>query len=86
MAFGLMQGNKCAMADESLWGEYYILKDVNRFPTTEHFWDCECETNYIHPKCVPVCPRGGAVSDVCSDSRINEVFAALMASPDISNW
>ena len=86
MAFALMQGNKCAMADESLWGEYYILKDVNRFPTTEHFWDCECETNYIHPKCVPVCPRCGAVSDECSDSRINEVFAALMASPDISNW
>ena len=68
------------------WNENYILKDVNRFPTTEHFWDCECETNYIHPKCVTVCPRCGAVSDECSDSRINEVFAALMASPDISNW
>ena len=86
MAFGLMQGNKCAMTDESLWGEHYVLKDVNRFATTEHFWDCECETNYIHPKSVPVCPRCGAVSDECSDSRINEVFAALMASPDISNW
>ena len=68
------------------WDENYILKDVNRFPTTEYFRDCECETNYIRPKCVLVCPRCGAVSDECSNSRINEVFAALMASPDISNW
>ena len=68
------------------WDENYILKDVNRFPTTEYFRDCECETNYIRPKCVPVCPRCGAVSVECSESRINEVFAALMASPDISNW
>ena len=68
------------------WDENYILKHVNRFPTTEYFRDCECETNYIRPKCVPVCPRCGAVSDECSESRINEVFAALMASPDISKW
>lgn len=38
-------------------------KDVNSFPTTVHFWDCECEANYIHPKSVPVCPRCGVVSD-----------------------
>lgn len=50
MAFELMQGNKCAMADESLWGEYYALKDVNRFATTEHFWDCECERIIFIPK------------------------------------
>ena len=68
------------------WDENYILKDVNRFPTTEYFRDCECEANYIHPMCVPVCPRCGAVSDECPDSRTNEVFAALMASPHISNW
>ena len=59
---------------------------TNQCCPSESHWDCECETNYIRPKCVLVCPRCGAVSDECSDSRINEVFAALMASPDISNW
>ena len=42
---------------------------TNQCCPSESHWDCECETNYIHPQCVPVCPRGGAVSDVCSDSR-----------------
>ena len=74
------------VGETEYWDENYILKDVNRFPTTVHFWDCECEANYIHPKCVPVCPRCGAVSDECPDSRTNEVFAALMAWPEVSCW
>ena len=36
MALELMQGNKCAMTDESLWEEHYVLKDVNRFTTESH--------------------------------------------------
>ena len=72
--------------DYSLWDENYSLKDVNQFSTTEHFWDCECETNYIHPKSVSICPRCGAVSDERPDSRTNEVFATLMGNPDVSNW
>lgn len=72
--------------DNNLWNENYTLKDVNQFSTTEHFWDCECETNYIHPKSVSVCPHCGAISDERPDSRIDEVFALLMAEPDISLW
>lgn len=67
--------------DIECWGENYILKNENQFETTEHFWDCECETNYIHPKCVSVCPRCGAYQEERPDSRTNEVFASLMAVP-----
>ena len=74
------------VGETEYWDENYILKDVNKFPTTVHFWDCECEANYIHPKSVSVCPRCGAVSDECPDSRTNEVFAALMAWPEVSCW
>ena len=75
----------CAQEVE-YWGENYILKDVNQFSTTEQFWDCECEVNYIHPKSLLVCPRCGARQDDCPDSRTNEVFAALMARPEVSCW
>lgn len=68
------------------WDENYILKDVNRFPTTVHFWDCECEANYIHPKSLLVCHRCGAHQDDCPDSRTNEVFASMMAWPEVSCW
>ena len=68
------------------WNEDYSLKDVNQFSTTEYFWDCECEENYIHPKSVLVCPRCGAISDERPDSLTNEVFASLVAEPDVSKW
>lgn len=68
------------------WGENYILKDVNQFQTTERFWDCECEVNYIHPKSVLVCPRCKARRDERPDSRMNEVFALMMATPEVANW
>ena len=74
------------VCETEYWDENYILKDVNKFPTTVHFWDCECEANYIHPKSVPVCPRCGAHQDDCPDSRTNEVFAVLMARPEVSCW
>ena len=75
----------CAQEVE-YWGENYILKDVNQFSTTEQFWDCECEVNYIHPKSVLVCPRCKACRDERPDSRMNEVFALMMASPEVANW
>ena len=75
----------CAQEVE-YWGENYILKDVNQFSTTEQFWDCECEVNYIHPKSVLVCPRCKARRDERPDSRMNEVFALMMATPEVANW
>lgn len=68
------------------WGENYILEDVNQFPTTEQFWDCECEVNYIHPKSVLVCPRCKAQRDERPDSRMNEVFSQMMAYPETAKW
>jgi len=37
------------------------------------FWDCECETGYIHPDNHDVCPVCGAVAEVQPASRANEV-------------
>lgn len=74
------------MTNGECWGEYYVLKDENRFMTTEQFWDCECDVNYIHPKSVSVCPRCGAVSEERPDSRTNEVLGLLMSKPDVSLW
>ena len=43
--------------------------------TTEDYWDCECETDYIHPKTESSCPRCGVNEreDRMPDSHIVEV-------------
>lgn len=43
--------------------------------TTEEYWDCECATNFIHPKTVAECLRCGAQRDDQPDSRVSEVIA-----------
>lgn len=43
--------------------------------TTEKYWDCECEKNFIHPKIQTECPICGAVAEEQPDSRVNEVLA-----------
>ncbi len=43
--------------------------------TTEKYWDCECEHNFIHSKTQTMCHICGAVADDQPDSRINEVLA-----------
>ena len=78
------EGQSGVTPDDEYWGENYILKNENQFTTTEYFWDCECETVYIHPKSVLACPRCGACQEERPDSRTNEVFASLMAVPIIS--
>ncbi len=41
--------------------------------TTEKYWDCECETNYIHSKEEKECKICYAHNEDCSDSRMAEV-------------
>lgn len=44
--------------------------------TTEKYWDCECEHNYIHSAAEEVCPKCGAHRDEQPDSIVSEVKAA----------
>jgi hypothetical protein len=42
--------------------------------TTDQYWDCECEHNFIHPKECPICFKCGAIKEEQPDSRVNEVL------------
>tara|TARA_Y100000310_G_C20567166_1_gene756085 strand:+ start:98 stop:592 length:495 start_codon:yes stop_codon:yes gene_type:complete len=44
------------------------------FQTVQGYWDCECESNYIHHRSVEICPNCGALSEEQPDSKTNEVF------------
>lgn len=44
------------------------------FYTTPLFWDCECETDYIHPASHETCPACTAVRQDCPDARLDEVL------------
>ena len=54
--------------------------------TTPLFWDCNCETNYIHSSTEYHCALCGAINnDEQPDSRIDEVllipaFAEILAN------
>ena len=50
--------------------------------TTEYFWDCECEKNYIHPKTEEMCGKCGYHHHEMPDSRTVEVIRML--SGDLS--
>ncbi len=43
--------------------------------TTPSFWDCECQTNYIHPKIEIKCDSCRVFSTDQPDSRVVEVEA-----------
>lgn len=45
--------------------------------TTDKYWDCECEKDYIHPKSQDICSRCGVNKDEMPDSRVDEVEALL---------
>ncbi len=42
--------------------------------TSEDYWDCECEHNYIHPKTQDRCFVCGAFAEEQPDSRVNEII------------
>ena len=42
--------------------------------TDDRYWDCECETNFIHLKANTLsCSICGMSEDECSDSRPSEI-------------
>lgn len=41
---------------------------------TPDFWDCECESNFIHHKNELRCYICGFEADDCPDARLDEVF------------
>ena len=45
--------------------------------TTEKYWDCECEHDYIHPKNELNCPICHTLKNEQPDSHINEVIEML---------
>ncbi len=45
--------------------------------TTPQFWDCECQTNYIHPSSQDRCAACGARREDQPDARVNEVKLLL---------
>lgn len=47
-----------------------------QFETTELYWDCECEVDFIHPKNLERCEVCGAQASEMPDARVNEVRAA----------
>jgi hypothetical protein len=49
----------------------------NAVVTNNNFWDCECESNYIHTKSTRLCPHCNAESDEQPDSHQSEVEALL---------
>jgi len=51
------------------------IEKLNEFITVDtEFWDCECETKYIHHKArLRECRRCGVIADEQPDSRANEV-------------
>lgn len=52
-----------------------MTSDRSVVKTTEDYWDCDCERNFIHPKSCKSCPVCGAEKDEHPDSRVNEVKA-----------
>ena len=41
--------------------------------TTDEYWDCECEEEYIHYAEQPCCTKCGAIREDCPDSRLAEI-------------
>ena len=61
---------------DSFWK---ILKPITQrienpdVQTTDEYWDCECEEEYIHPAEQPCCTKCGAIRGDCPDSRLAEI-------------
>lgn len=50
--------------------------------TTDKYWDCECEKDFIHPKEIGSCPDCGSLKDEQPDSHVKEVLELGFNVPD----
>ncbi|MFP4305819.1 MAG: hypothetical protein ACLFQQ_01245 [Desulfococcaceae bacterium] len=51
-----------------------MIEERGEISTTNQYWDCECEREFIHPIECPECLICGAVKEEQPDSRVNELF------------
>lgn len=49
------------------------IKRASKMDLTPAYWDCECDTDYIHPHTEARCPRCGALQVDQPWARIEEV-------------
>ena len=59
--------------DKYLDNKLCVSTDIE---TTDKYWDCECEHNYIHPKSQKHCDICGMDEEDSPDSRVDEVLKA----------
>ena len=59
--------------DYSFWAKEYG-NDPAVGPQDGRFWDCECETDYIHLHDAHYCEECGAYAEDAPDSRVNEIL------------
>jgi len=71
---GRVNGHPCLYCRGT--GELQTTPDAG-IPLTADFWDCECETGFVHHRTEARCPRCGASREEQPNSRAWEVFAAL---------
>ena len=50
------------------------------FATTSLYWDCECETDFIHRSSADECAECGAVRSEQPDARVNEIVGLGLAT------
>lgn len=59
----------------------YWIDEAHSFKCDPDYWDCECKTNYIHPKEMKRCPKCGVgEEDSPPDARAIEVDQMRMLS------
>ena len=59
-----------------------VIEITNDGTTTEEFWDCECDTGYIHSKTVGICDVCGITTETQPDSRLYELPDAFIIKQD----
>ena len=56
-----------------------ITSDSLTFQTSNEYWDCECNYNYIHKKTDrTICAHCGTIEEDQPDSRMGEVITMLV--------
>ena len=71
---GRVNGRRCTICNGA--GEIPVSLESG-VPLAAAFWDCECETEFIHSASEQSCPRCGARRDDQPNSRADEVHAAI---------
>jgi len=82
---------KALERDEAYDPEHWDIQEIkpavsHTVETTEKFWDCECDIDFIHPKIEINCSKCGAIADDQPDSRVMEVAVYLELHPELKQY